>query len=121
MDVNASMQDLVLGTEHALARSRGAGQVAGKRTLTEHRCPLPCPRMSAYARRNPSPAANEAHLCGSLVFVRVNWASQSSQRDMLDVILTRRPDYPLFELKAYMLRYIGLLKRPSCHGRSHMA
>jgi serine/threonine protein kinase len=35
-------------------RGSGSGQVARKRSLTEHRCPLPCPKMPAFARRNGS-------------------------------------------------------------------
>ncbi len=35
-------------------RGCGSGQVARKRSLTEHRCPLPYPKMPASARRNGS-------------------------------------------------------------------
>jgi hypothetical protein len=35
-------------------RGSGSGQVARKRSLTEHRCPLPCPKMPGSARRNCS-------------------------------------------------------------------
>jgi hypothetical protein len=38
----------------SVRRGSGSGQVARKRSLTEHRCSLPCPKIPGSARRNCS-------------------------------------------------------------------